>query len=61
MYLCDPSLLWLATAKMQIFPIPAHNYASPSGVDAVLLPFVVEALLIQFLGPFVRELFHMWL
>lgn len=58
MYLCDPSLLWLATAKMQIFPIPAHNYASPTGVDAVLLPFVVEALFIQFSGAFLGGLFH---
>lgn len=40
------------------FPRPACIFASSSCVDAVILPIFVEALFIQFSGPFLRELLY---
>lgn len=37
-------------------PLVSCLSASPSRLNAVLLPFVVEALVIQFSNPFLREL-----
>ena len=67
MWSLNPSLL---KEKIHVFVIPPaggllwlgceffHISVSPTHLNVVLLPFAVEALSIQFSGPFPWKLFH---
>lgn len=43
-YLCDLSRLWITVAGIWVFPWQACISASFTHIDAILLPFAVEAL-----------------
>lgn len=45
-------LLWIPAARVWAFPWEARISASPTHLDAIFLPFAVEALFIQFSFPF---------
>ena len=44
LYLCDSSWFWIAAARVWVFTWQECVSAAPTFLDAVLLPFVVEAL-----------------